>query len=93
MNSSYENVSVETSQPSPFNLCTCVEVTTSPRKIRKIWNFSGIENLNDDDFSIPKKRKNNLCLIKNTVKNVRQKTKILNQRNQRLKKKFFRCWI
>jgi len=62
-------------------------VITPPKKTRRIWNSSRIGDLRDEDFSSPKKRKNNLCLIRNTVKNIRRKNKILSQKNQRLKKK------
>ncbi|XP_060866491.1 uncharacterized protein LOC132942189 isoform X2 [Metopolophium dirhodum] len=87
---SYEKVNVvETSRPSLFNLCTDVdlEVITPPKKTRRIWSSSRIGDLRDEDFSSPERRKNNLCLIRNTVKNIRRKNKILSQRNQRLKKK------
>eukprot|EP00102_Acyrthosiphon_pisum_P025135 XP_016662345.1 PREDICTED: uncharacterized protein LOC100571054 [Acyrthosiphon pisum] len=85
---SYEKVNVvETSQPSLFNLSTDVEVITPPKKTRRIWRSSRIGDLRDEDFSSPKRRKNSLCLVRNTVKNIRRKNKVLSQRNQRLKKK------
>jgi len=61
-------------------------VTTPPSK-KRIFNSSRIGDLGDVDFSTPKRRKNNLCLVKTTVQNIRHKNKILSQRNQRLKKK------
>jgi len=61
-------------------------VITPPRK-RKIWNPSRLGDLSDEDFSTPKRRKKNLCLVRTNFKNIRRKNKVLNQRNQRLKKK------
>ncbi|CAI6365307.1 unnamed protein product [Macrosiphum euphorbiae] len=81
-----ENV-VETSQPFLFNLCTDEEVKTPQKKTRRIWSSSRLGDLRDEDFSSPQRTKNNLCIIRNTVKNIRRKNKILSQRNQRLKKK------
>ncbi|VVC28738.1 Zinc finger, C2CH-type [Cinara cedri] len=84
-----ENI-IEISHPFPFILCTNVEVLPReppPEKKRRIWSSSRIGDLREEDFSTPSKRRRNFCLVLNTVKKLRHKNKILNQRNQRLQKK------
>lgn len=76
---------VEISQSFPFKPCTNTD--SQPEKKRRIWSSSRIGDLREEDFSTPSKRKSNFCLVQNTVKKLRRKNKILNQRNLRLKRK------
>lgn len=48
---------------------------------------SRIGDLEENDFLTPKRRKRNLTIVKNTVKNLRTKNKLLTQNNVRLKKR------
>jgi len=44
-------------------------------------------DLEEDDFSIPKRRKRNIMMVKTTVSNLRYKNKLLYQKNRRLQRK------
>lgn len=59
----------------------------SHTKRRKFWNSSRVGDLEEDDFSTPKRRKQNFMMIQRTVSNLRYKNKLLHQKNRRLQKK------
>lgn len=59
-------------------------VDESSRKKRKYWNSSRFGDLNDEDFSTPRRRKKNLMVVCRTVSNLRHKNKLLLQKNKRL---------
>lgn len=59
----------------------------SHKKRRKFWNSSRVGDLEEDDFSTPKRRKQNFMMVQRTVSNLRYKNKLLHQKNCRLQKK------
>lgn len=54
---------------------------------KRFLSSSRIGDLDEEDFSTPRRRKRNLTVVKNSVSNLRRKNKILKQKNGRLEKK------
>ncbi|XP_050066235.1 uncharacterized protein LOC126555348 [Aphis gossypii] len=71
----------------PENPSTSVNMFPSHTKRRKFWNSSRMGDLEKDDFSTPKRRKQNFMMVQRTVSNLRYKNKLLHQKNRRLQKK------
>lgn len=70
-----------------FSPSTSVNQFPSHKKRKKFWNSIRIGDLEEDDFSTPKRRKQNFMMVKKTVSNLRYKNKLLHQKNRRLQNK------
>ncbi|KAE9542444.1 hypothetical protein AGLY_003305 [Aphis glycines] len=59
---------------------TSVTMFPSHTKRRKFWNSSRVGDLEEDDFSTPKRRKQNFMMVQRTVSNLRYKNKLLQKK-------------
>ncbi|XP_050066236.1 uncharacterized protein LOC126555349 [Aphis gossypii] len=66
---------------------TSLPTSPLPSSRKRFLCSSRIDDLDDDYFSISRRRKRNLSVIKNSVKNLRRKNKLLRQKNGLLEKK------